>query len=159
MTKRTCALVFIIFLCYTLIPSVYCVAASYFKLNAASTTLPDSMTLVSMEGLSVLACSAYCDRTYDCNSFSYGPDNGSCLLSETTALTVDSLTVISTKWKVFVKGMRVSSYIESCLFLFIRVGQRVLYVLAPELQKNVVFLSFQSGFGDLCLLLLSKIKS
>ena len=125
MTKRTCALVFIIFLCYTLIPSVYCVAASYFKLNAASTTLPDSMTLVSMEGLSVLACSAYCDRTYDCNSFSYGPDNGSCLLSETTALTVDSLTVISTKWKVFVKGMHVSSYIESCLFLFIRVGQRL----------------------------------
>ena len=159
MTKRTCALVFIIFLCYTLIPSVYCVAASYFKLNAASTTLPDSMTLVSMEGLSVLACSAYCDRTYDCNSFSYGPDNGSCVLSETTALTVDSLTVISTKWKVFVKGMHVSSYIESCLFLFIRVGQRVLYVSAPDLQKNVVFLSFQNGFGDLCLLLLSKIKS
>ena len=159
MIKRRGALDLIFFLCYILTLSSFCETASYFKLYGASATLPDSMTLVSMEGLSVLACSAYCDRTYDCNSFSYGPDNGSCLLSETTALTVDSLTVISTKWKVFVKGMRVSSYIESCLFLFIRVGQRVLYVSAPDLQKNVVFLSFQNGFGDLCLLLLSKIKS
>jgi len=107
MTLITRALDFRICLYCSLTLSSYCVIASYYRQHAASTALPDSMTLVSMEGLSMMECVAYCDRTDDCYSVSHGADKGRCLLSETTVELIDSLVVTYPGYTVFVKGMHV----------------------------------------------------
>jgi len=135
MTLITRALDFRICLYCSLTLSSYCVTASYYRQHAASTALPDSMTLVSMEGLSMMECVAYCDRTDDCYSVSqtlvsmeglsmmecvaycdrtddcysvsHGSDKGRCLLSETTVELIDSLVVTYPGYTVFVKGMHV----------------------------------------------------